>query len=112
MLAFFWSPDGTKLAFLAVERVGDSVQLRWRVWDGTETRAFGALTPSRVFLEEYLPFFDQYAQSMTLWSPDSTAFAYAGANEEGVSGIWVQELAGNKLPVRVSDGVFVAWSPR
>ncbi len=68
------------------------------------------VAPSRVFLRVYLPFFDQHAQSMTVWSPDSAAFAYAASNEAGEGGVWVQRLG--QAPARVADGVFVAWSPR
>jgi hypothetical protein len=32
--------------------------------------------PSAAFQSEYLPFFDQYAQSLQLWSPGSDAFCY------------------------------------
>ena len=31
--------------------------------------------------------FEQYAQSMSLWSPDSSAFAYPGTSEDGQEGI-------------------------
>jgi TolB protein len=62
-------------------------------------------------VDQYLPFFEQYAQSMSPWSPDSRAFAYAGFNEQGEAGIWVQEARSDRAPVLVSDGEFVSWSP-
>ncbi|MEX1020797.1 MAG: hypothetical protein WDZ49_14125 [Litorilinea sp.] len=115
VLAFFWSPDGEKLAYLATEGVenDDTVQLRlrWYVWDGARSTGYDTILPSRTFLQSYLAFFDQYARSMTIWSPDSTAFAYAGINGDNRTGIWVQELAAD-APQRVAAGVFVAWSPR
>jgi TolB protein len=49
-----------------------------------------AVLPSPTFAQEYLLFFDQYAQSMTLWAPDGSAFAYPGPNEAGEAGIWAQ----------------------
>ena len=63
-------------------------------------------------LLEYLRFFDQYAQSMTLWAPDSSAFTYAGVSESGEDGIWVQSLAEGAAAVRVAPGVMATWSPR
>lgn len=36
--------------------------------------------PSAVFQSEYLPFMDQFAQSLQLWSPDSNAFCYAAVD--------------------------------
>lgn len=115
VLAFFWSPDGEKLAYLAGEAVGSGadvqLRLRWYVWDGSRSTGYDIILPSRTFLQSYLAFFDQYARSMTIWSPDSTAFAYAGIDQRNRSGIWVQELD-EETPSRVAPGIFVAWSPR
>jgi hypothetical protein len=49
---------------------------------------------------------------MTLWAPDGSAFAYAGYNEAGEEGIWVQPAQLERQPVLVKDGVFATWSPR
>jgi len=68
--------------------------------------------PSRTFLTNYISFFDQYAQSMTLWSPDSSAFTYPGINAKGQRGIWVQKLGEDEDAKLVHDGIYVAWSPR
>jgi hypothetical protein len=48
---------------------------------------------------------------MSLWSPDSSAFAYPGTNEDGEEGIWVQSARADRAAVLVGDGDFVAWSP-
>lgn len=121
VIAFFWSPDSEKLAFLAVDTEAGDFTLRWRVWDGTATTGYAAVLPTRTFLERYLAFFDQYAQSMTIWAPDSSAFAYAGivrpddtredSDQRGRAGIWVQELD-EETPRYVGPGVYAAWSPR
>lgn len=111
VLAFFWSPDGSKLAYLMLDQRGDSLQLRWHVWDGTSSQAYMPIVPTRTFLSDYLVFFDQYARSMTIWSPDSNAFTYAAVDPEAGSRVWVQKLD-QAEPVDVGRGVFVAWSPR
>ena len=37
--------------------------------------------PSAAFQSEYLPFMDQYANSLQLWSPGSDAFCYAAVDQ-------------------------------
>lgn len=102
--AFFWSPDGTRLLVLDVVSGSEA---RWSVWDGDALAETVRFQPPASFVSTFLPFFDQYAQSMALWSPDSSAFAFPGSID-GEDGIWVQQLGGaRKL---VSAGSWVAWS--
>lgn len=109
--AFFWSPDGSKLAYLALEAVNGRVGTRWLVWDGETTREHAAFFPSRVFLRDYLPYFDQYAQSHRVWSPDSSALVFAGTLEDGERGVWVQADVEGAEPVSLGSGVSAIWSP-
>jgi TolB protein len=111
VMAFFWSPDGSKLAYLVTDSSGDVLRLRWYVWDGTASTPYAAIVPSRTFLQSYLVFFDQYARSMSIWAPDSSAFAYAAVDPVQGNTIWVQALDETE-PQQVSRGVFVTWSPR
>ncbi len=110
--AFFWSPDGSKLLSLLPEAAPGRIWFRWGVWekDGSSfsTERF---VPSLVFSRDYLQFFEQYAQSMRLWSPDGSAFVYAGEEESGGSGIWIQPATPDTAPVRLADGVVASWSP-
>ena len=77
ILAYFWSPDSTKLAFVTLAE-GANV-LRWKLLDVSD----GSQTP----LVDFVPspdqltmfqFFDQYAYSHLLWSPDSRSLVFAG----------------------------------
>lgn len=108
-VAFFWSPDGSKLAYLTAENSSQGLRFRWNVWDGAASRDYGSFLPSRLFFQNYLAFFDQYAQSMNLWAPDGSAFAYPGVRNR-LSGIWVQHLD-EETPRWIGRGSFVAWSP-
>ncbi len=108
VIAFFWDPTGTRLLLLeVVER--ESGTFTWTVWSAKGLAPYAEFVIDVSWLRDFLPFFDQYAQSMTLWSPDGTAFAFPGTIG-GRSGIWVQELAGGE-PTHVSPGTWVAWSP-
>lgn len=106
--AFYWSPSGRDLLLLAVEP-GEDLAFTWRVWRGKERFHGPPFLPSPEFLQQYVPFFDQYSQAMTLWAPDGSSFAYAGLHE-GRAGIWVQETTPGASPSFVSDGSLVAWS--
>lgn len=124
-LGFFWSPDSRSLIYLLPADTGpqaprasliavadDELWLRWHLWNGTGSQELARFAPSAVFLIDYLRFFDQYARSMTPWSPDSRAFVYAGGGEDGQTGIWVQPVIDDLAPVRITDGTYAAWSPR
>jgi hypothetical protein len=106
-IGLFWSPDGESLLVLRPNssRPGELTALIWR--DGGTTE-MSAIAPHPAFVEEVLQFFDQYGQSLQLWSPDSSAFALAGAID-GEPGIWVHTIAGGD-PVEVGDGSWVSWS--
>ncbi len=102
----FWSPDGRALAML-VEGARDG-ELRWRIWRGGETTDLASFGPEPSFVRDVLAFASQYAQSLAVWSPDSTAIAFAGSID-GSRGIWVQRSEGTE-PELVSEGVWATWS--
>lgn len=104
--AFFWSPTGEALLLLEVRP--EDQQLQWSVWrDGEVTEGPSFLAPV-TWVRDFLPFYDQYARSMTLWSPDGDRFAFPGRVGEE-EGIWVHDVAAGTSE-RVSDGTWVAWS--
>mmetsp|Transcript_38254 Transcript_38254/g.61983 ORF Transcript_38254/g.61983 Transcript_38254/m.61983 type:complete len:121 (+) Transcript_38254:328-690(+) len=82
---------------------------------------FSNFTPSRLLMRHYIPFFDQYSQSMSIWAPDSSAFVYAGNAESDANGtpssVWVQKMPisdteESPAPLSLGEGDFAAWSPR
>lgn len=137
-VAFFWSPDGQRLAVLVPERqeerpgagdgrraasraagaetfaapvLQDQLRLAWYVAqaDSGEWFRLTEFSPSQDFLFT-LPFFDQYARSMTLWSPDGAWLAYAGSTgSDSKPGIWVVEASPGAAPRRVADGTMLSW---
>jgi TolB protein len=89
-LAFFWSPDSQKVAFIGLELTGPSapeasasgtdaapaqqqILLEWKVADVTtgDVRELVSFAPTRSELY-IIQFFDQFAQSHNVWSPDSS----------------------------------------
>lgn len=109
--AFHWSPDGRRLLLMVPTEGDDPTAHRWHVWDGSETTEIGpTFLPSPTYLREYLPFFGQFAQSMTIWSPDGRSFAFPGLIGDR-AGIWVQDLGSDEPSFVIEDGTVVAWSP-
>lgn len=105
--AFFWSPDGHRLLFM--DSVGVVGSARWRIWDGDSITDYPQFELEPEWVTSFLPFFDQYTTSMSLWSPDGTTFAYAGSHD-GDRGIWLQRIDETE-PTKLADGTWVAWRP-
>ena len=112
VIAFFWSPDGNSLLYMVPEQIDGQMWLRWYVWDGDRSLQLESFRPTLVYVRDYLPFFEQYAQALSPWSPDNSRFVYAGTDRRGESGIWVQAADGAVPPIFVAEGVFASWSPR
>ena len=110
--AFHWSPDGRRLLLMTMEEGDDPTTHRWQVWDGkVATRIGPTFLPSPTFWRDYVPFFGQFSQSMTLWSPDGSSFAFAGLIGDR-AGIWVQDLDTEEPTFVLDGGSVVAWSPK
>ena len=105
--AFQWSPAGDRLLFMEVD--SQARALAPKVWDGSDILVFPSFFPTQVFLLQYLPFWDQYSHSLTLWAPGGDAFTYPAASPDG-DRIMVQYLA-ERRPAAVAEGVFASWSP-
>jgi TolB protein len=103
--AFFWSPDGKRIAYLTY--AGEYIEAGPRTWhvvdiaDGA-VRDFGAFEPSAAFVGLQF-FFDAYTFSFSPWSPDSGRLAY-GAKD----GVYVIDLTAGESS-RIADGTLGMW---
>jgi hypothetical protein len=58
-----------------------------------------------------IPYFDQYAQSLSLWSPDSRYLVFADTDQLDQPSIRVLDTTQPQQPARqLADGSFAAWS--
>jgi hypothetical protein len=92
-----------------VYRADDPILFRWHVVGGGvdyATEPFGA--PLRD-LQTVVPFFTQYAQSGTMWAPDSSAFAYAIDTGQGPR-VVVRPDRPDALGLVVARGDLPFWS--
>jgi TolB protein len=110
-IVFEFSPDNRKLLYLSVDDLGGSRWMRWHVWHEDLTdQSLDWCRPSAVEAREYIPFSEQHARGQRRWSPDSTAFCYAGTATSGQEGVWVQRLDVDEASF-VSAGQAAWWSP-
>ncbi len=128
VLAFFWSPDGRYLAHLTgalvspgpIGRAGGlaaqprSLQVTWHVIDVVtdEHRMLTTFEPNESFLY-LIQYFDQFAQSIAVWSPDSRSLVYTGTPFGGSAGVYVIDTqAAEPQAVYIGRGDFASWSWR
>ena len=103
-----WDPSGTRLLFSTLVNDPEPA-LVWHVWEDDEVQDFAPFEPDPSWFQSVVPFFDQYAQSISLWSPDGSAFAYP-ALVDGEPRILIQELS-RASTTDIAGGVWVTWAP-
>ena len=117
LVAFYWAPDGKRLALLGLDSAAQA--LAWSVVsvDGKQHQPLTSFVPSSDFAFQ-LPFFDQYAQSTRVWSPDGQKLVYGAAggserrNGSGQSEqVMLLDASGQAAPVAIARGSVAVWSP-
>ena len=123
VLAYFWSPDGSRIAVAVLaDASGD---MRWLLLDPATgaTTELADFVPSREQLTMF-QFFDQYAYSHSLWSPDGRYLLFAGrlslqassADYSSQSGgsqsrVFIIDTVSISAVNALTDGVLAVWSP-
>jgi TolB protein len=127
IVAFFWSPSGEELAYFILLQAqaegnssgesGGSTQaapqyvLNLKVLDVTsgKSRELFTYRPTQQFLS-ILPYFDQYHQSATIWSPDNNNLVLSFLGQSGSPGIAVVAASGKLEPRFLAQGLLAFWS--
>ncbi|MCP4419690.1 MAG: hypothetical protein GY805_24020 [Chloroflexi bacterium] len=132
IVAFFWSPNGRYLAAISLVRNGEGdinvwasrgaaakssqrqnlPQLRLLVYDvsSDEGRLLFDFLPTVSFATQFLPFFDQYALSHRIWSPNSDALVLP-LEENGRNQIFIINIATGQKRF-LANGSMPFWSPK
>ena len=129
VFAFFWSPNGKQIAYLTpsgenemnaylpdkvrgrlIAQPNEPFQFDLWVVDVTTQHKVRLLTfiPTREFLFQFLPFFDQYALSHRIWSPASDAVVLPAIIDEESTILVVP--AGGGEPTSIGTGQMPFWS--
>ena len=123
VVAFFWSPSGEEIAyFILLQANADSggsdaapstpqyvLQLHVLNVISGETRELFTYRPTQQFLS-ILPYFDQYHQSVTIWSPDNNNLVLSFMDNSGNPGIAVVAASGKLEPRILAQGYLAFWS--
>jgi hypothetical protein len=128
IVAFFWSPSGEQIAYFILLQAqadgssssgesGGSAQatpqyvLNLHVLDvaSGESRELFTYRPTQQFLS-ILPYFDQYHQSVTIWSPDNNNLVLSFLGQSGSPGIAIVAASGNLEPRLLAEGILGFWS--
>lgn len=94
---FFWSPNGKKLAYVTLN--SDQSLLVWKIYD-LDTKKSSTLTewlPSQTWLQ-LIRYFDQYAQSNSIWAPDSKTLVFSGFSKDEAAAISTSQSADDPIP--------------
>ena len=118
-LAFYWSPDGSKVAYVTPSD-GAEGSLRFGVVEveSGDCVYLSDFTPSQEQLIHFM-FFDQYAQSHPVWSPDSGSLLVCGRlgyqliRSELPTGesnrVVILDAEGGQVPRDIAGGVIGCW---
>ena len=119
ILAFFWSPQGDKIAWFVLDLESRSFDVKVSERQGGEAKQLFRFRPSDDSFT-MLSFFDQYAHSHTPWSPDGAQLVVSGTREgvgAGSNGaapsqdkVFVLDAAGVRPPRSLASGTLAFWS--
>lgn len=120
VIAFFWSPNARKLAYFVPflvtpeqgsDQAGGQLYLQLNMLDVEtgESKELFNYQPTQQFAA-VLPFFDQYLQSNTIWSPDNNNLVLSFLDNQGNPGIAIVAASGQLEPRLLANGYLAFWS--
>jgi len=118
VITYFWSPDGKSVAYFepqVLQRAGRNVlllQVKLLDVQTGEITLLSTIRPTRAFMRQLVPFYDQYQRSATIWSPDSRNIVLNAVTRDSKPGVFVISVDNLEEPRFVAYGLLPVWSPR
>jgi TolB protein len=120
VVGFFWSPNSKEIAYFIIlpippeegsEETATQYALQLNILDVTAggSREVTAFLPTEQFLN-ILPYFDQYHQSATIWSPDNNNLVISFLANDGTPAIAIVPASGTLEPRLLAPGYIAFWS--
>jgi Periplasmic component of the Tol biopolymer transport system len=128
VIAFFWSPNDRRLAYFVPRLSAASgsssgqsdstaeaqdqqllLTLKMLNVDTGESNELFTFQPTDQFAS-ILPYFDQYHQSATIWSPDNNNLVLSFIGNDGTPGIAIVAASGQMQPRVMTQGYLAFWS--
>lgn len=133
VLAHFWSPQGGRVAYLSLTRTepiqqtgfstnGHNAETSLRAQHAPPTITWYVLdirTGQSTALTSFVPtesmvylvnFFDQFARSHRLWSPDGRYLVYGELGADGQAEVRLADTRNPGTTIKVADGQIGIWS--
>lgn len=131
VFAFFWSPDSHHIAYITLATTSGSFSasaqnqvhlaslaqqqepngLAWSVLniEDESVNRYGAFIPTEPMIY-ILSYFDQFAQSHRIWSPDSRHLLYSEMTPDGPVINLLDATQADSVPFSVAQGFIGIWS--
>jgi Tol biopolymer transport system component len=116
IVAFFWSPKGYQILYMTYNPVEDCFEWNTVHLTTQKRTRIASFVPSED-MRLLFSFFDQYAKSHPLISPDGQYLVYAGYEDwdsrmDGIAlpKIFITPLRSDAEPHPIAEGRFVSWS--
>ncbi len=92
----------------------DDRTLRLNLWvadvETNQQRLMLTFQPLDIYINQFLPFFDQYALSHRIWSPDSNAIVLPVLEGEHAKVMVIPTASPYERPRHIADGLMAFWS--
>jgi hypothetical protein len=109
-LLYQWDQSGESLLYATL--ADEPVSLTWNIWSDGRSAEIVTFLLQPPWFRSLVPFFDQYAQSVQLWSSSGDHIGYPAVVDGGPV-VVIESLNGisGAEPVIIQSAIWSAWAP-